>query len=160
MGSGKSTIGKLLASRLSLQLVDLDDFIVEKAGKEIPQIFADEGEQIFRDMESELLEQVVKSGIHQVIATGGGVVLSAKNRELIQEEAAVIWLDAPVEVLAGRIAGDANRPLLENVHPLDKMKALAEERNDLYAEVSHLRVDTGKLSDKEAVDKVVHFLSE
>ena len=160
MGSGKSILGKLIASRLSLLLVDLDDLIVEKAGKKIPQIFADDGEQTFRDMESDLLEQVIRSDVNQVIATGGGVVLSVKNRRLIQEEGMVIWLDAPVEVLANRIAGDTNRPLLDNVHPLHKMKALAEERNALYAEVSHLRINTDKLSDKEAVDKIIHFLSE
>ena len=72
----------------------------------------------------------------------------------------VIWLDASPEELASRITGDNNRPLLNDVDPLEKMRALTEERNPLYAEIADLRIDTGTVSDQEAVAKIITFLSE
>ncbi len=160
MGSGKSTIGKLLASRLSLSFVDLDKVIVSQEGKVIPDIFNAAGEAGFRKLEGECLAEVLKRSEPQVIATGGGAILSEANREMMKQSGIIVWLDADVEVLAKRISGDANRPLLNDVNPLEKMKALTGQRNPLYAEVTDLRIDTGKLSAKEAVDKIAAFLSE
>ena len=160
MGSGKSILGKQLASRLSLDLVDLDDEIVRQAGKTIPEIFQNEGEQAFRALESKLLADVLEQNDEQIIATGGGAILSAENRALMKKSGHVIWLDASPMVLAERIAGDTNRPLLDGVDPLFKMISLATQRNPLYAEVADLRVDTEKLTDEEAVAKIVHFLSD
>jgi len=160
MGSGKSILGKQLASRLSLDLVDLDDLIVSQAGKTIPEIFKDEGEEAFRALENKVLAEALAQDNEQIIATGGGAVLSAENRALIKQNGHVIWLDASPTVLAERIAGDTNRPLLDDVDPLFKMISLATQRNPLYAEVADLRVDTEKLSDKEAVAKIINFLSD
>ena len=78
----------------------------------------------------------------------------------MQQHSTVIWLDASPETLAARISGDSNRPLLDNVDPLIKMQELTQQRNPLYKEVADLHVDTGKLSDKEAVAKIMAFLSE
>ncbi len=160
MGSGKSILGKQLASRLSLELVDLDDLIVSQAGKTIPEIFKGEGEEAFRALESELLAEVLAQDDEQIIATGGGAILSAENRAMMKQSGRVIWLDASPTVLAERIAGDTNRPLLDGVDPLFKMISLATQRNPLYAEVADLRVDTEKLSDEEAVAKIINFLSD
>jgi shikimate kinase len=160
MGSGKSILGKQLASRLSLVLVDLDEKIVLQEGRSIPQIFEDDGEKAFRALESASLVDVLASDKPQVIATGGGAILSAENRALMKEKGKVIWLDASAEILAARISGDSNRPLLNDVNPLNKMLKLTAQRNPLYAEIADLRIDTGKLTDKEAVAKIVAFLSE
>ena len=160
MGSGKSTIGKLLASRLSLSFVDLDEVIVKQEGSTIPDIFDTVGEVGFRKLESRYLTEMLMKNEPQVIATGGGAVLSEANREMMKQSDTVVWLDADVEILAKRITGDANRPLLHDVNPLEKMKALTKERNPLYAEVADLHIDTGNLSAKEAVDKIAVFLSE
>ena len=160
MGSGKSILGKQLASRLSFKLIDLDDEIVALAGKNIPDIFKDEGEEAFRALESRLFAEVLAQNDEQIIATGGGAVLSAENRALMKQYGHVIWLDASPTVLAERIAGDTNRPLLDDVDPLFKMISLATQRNPLYAEVADLRVDTEKLSDEEAVAKIINFLSD
>lgn len=158
MGSGKSTIGKLLASRLSLNFVDLDKVVVAQQGKSIPQIFEQDGEAVFRAFESQALKEALNVQ-DSVIATGGGVILSEYNRELMKQAGQVIWLDARPEVLAARITGDSNRPLLHDVDPLEKMKALTSERNPLYAGIADLRIDTGLMNTKEAVDTIADFMS-
>lgn len=162
MGSGKSTLGRQLASQafFSGSFVDLDGLIVKEAGKSIPNIFAEEGEAVFRTLESICLAEVLQSSSEQVVATGGGAILSATNRVLMKEKGAVIWLDASPEILAERISGDKNRPLLNGVDPLEKMITLTKQRNPLYAEIADLRIDTGVLSDKEAVAKIMGFLSD
>jgi len=133
--------------------------IVQAQGKSIPQIFEHDGEAIFRALESQALEEALKLK-NSVIATGGGAILSEHNREMMKQAGRVIWLDASPEVLAARITGDSNRPLLHDVDPLEKMKALTSERNPLYAEIADLRIDTGLMNTKEAVDKIAAFLSE
>ncbi|MDQ6989239.1 MAG: shikimate kinase [Mariprofundaceae bacterium] len=166
MGSGKSTLGKLLQTQLvsqadpSVQLVDLDDEIVRQAGKSIPQIFADSGEQVFRDLECVCLARCLEKSGSQIIATGGGAILSADNRALMQQKSTVIWLHASPEILAQRIAGDRNRPLLDGEDALQKIRALSVVRNPLYAEIADLRVDTGLLSDQEAISSILEFMAE
>ncbi len=159
MGSGKSTLGKLIASRAFLPFVDLDELIVKQAGKKIPQIFHDEGEDSFRALESECLAHCLESD-QQVLATGGGAVLSPTNRTLMRDKSRVIWLDANPEILAARISGDGNRPLLNGVDPLSKVLELTAQRNALYREIADLKIDTGSLSDQEAVAKIIDFLSD
>ncbi|MDX8401571.1 MAG: shikimate kinase [Mariprofundaceae bacterium] len=160
MGSGKTTIGRLLAARLRCPFEDLDEAIVARAGKPIPRIFAEDGECVFRAIEGEALEGVVRRGGYRVLATGGGVVLRAPNRARLKRAGPVIWLDAPPEVLAARIAGDPNRPLLHGVDPLARMRELDRARRALYREVADLRIDVGRLAPDAAVDAIAAFLSE
>ncbi|MDQ7058024.1 MAG: shikimate kinase [Ghiorsea sp.] len=134
--------------------------LLHQVGKTIPEIFKNDGEQAFRALESRLLAEVLADDNQQIIATGGGAVLSADNRALMKQSGQVIWLGASPDILAKRITGDSNRPLLADVDPLEKMKALSAERNPLYEEVADLYVDTGKLSDKESIEKIINFLSD
>ncbi len=155
MGAGKSTIGRLLAARLGFDFVDMDERIVEKAGKSIPRIFEEDGECVFRALEGEVLQALCTAHEKQVLATGGGAILSAPNRERIKHAGVVIWLDAPPELLAKRMIGDKNRPLLKGVDVLSKAKELDRQRRKHYEACANFRVDTSKLSAKQAVEEIM-----
>lgn len=158
MGSGKSSIGRRLAKYLDLPLIDLDDYIVEKMGKSIPEIFADEGEEAFRDMESEALAEVL--GKRAVIATGGGAVMREANRALLKQHPPVIWLKATPEFLAGRIDGDSNRPLIATGGTLQKLQKLAEIRYPIYEAIADFTLPRSDMKKPAAMQAILLFLSE
>src|ERR1043166_7259093 len=101
MGSGKTTVGKLVAERTGMEFIDLDETIVERAGRPIPAIFELDGEEAFRRMETDALREAL-SATHAVIATGGGIVTRAENRRLLRQIGTVFWLDAPADELLSR----------------------------------------------------------
>lgn len=161
MGAGKTTIGRLLAARFALAFIDLDEVIVERAGKPIPTMFAQQGECLFRALESEMLALYCTDDREgRVLSTGGGAVLLAANRERMRRCGTVVWLHAAPEVSAARIEGDANRPLINGVDPLAKARELARIRTPLYEAIADLRIDTGRRSAQEAVDDIHAFLSQ
>lgn len=155
MGSGKSTVGPVLAELLRLPFVDLDRMIVETAGCEIHEIIAVRGEEEFRRIESDLLREASEGAA--VIATGGGVVLRAENRELMRSRGMPIWLDAPFDVCWQRISDDSTiRPLAP-----DRATALERfrQRRALYAE-SRLRVETGMKTAEEIAREILSNIAE
>ncbi|MFC1536668.1 shikimate kinase [Pseudomonadota bacterium] len=158
MGSGKSSIGRRLAKHFGTSLIDLDNYIVEKAGKSIPEIFAEQGEEGFRDLESEALNEVL--GRHGVIATGGGAVLREENRKLLKEHPPVIWLKASPEFLARRIDGDSNRPLIAAGETLKKLQQLAEVRYPLYEQCADFILPRGDMKKREAIESILQFLTD
>jgi shikimate kinase len=138
-GSGKSTVGTLLAQQLGVSLRDTDADIVASAGREIAEIFVDDGEAAFRALERDAVRAAL--GAHPgVLALGGGAVVSADTRELLRGHT-VVFLDVGLADAARRVGFDTSRPLLlGNVR--GQLKALLEERRPLYAEVAALTVDT------------------
>jgi len=158
MGSGKSSIGRRLAEHLNLPLIDLDDAIVAKSGLSIPEIFAQQGEAKFRRLETRALRKAMTK--QAVIATGGGVVLSKKNRAILKGKAPVVWLKASPEFLAGRIHGDTNRPLIASGNTLNKLQELARVRNPLYKECADLCLPRDAMKKQEAVQAIVDYLSD
>lgn len=133
MGAGKTTVGRLLAKELDYGFVDTDA-VIEKAAcdKPITQLFADEGEAGFRQMETQVLAQVC-AFTKLVIATGGGIVLRPENWSYLHH-GLIVWLDVPVEILYARLAEDTTRPLLQDNDPKGKLKLLLKERQPLYSQ--------------------------
>lgn len=159
MGSGKSTVGKLVADRTGREFIDLDAMIEKRAGKKIVDIFEEAGEEGFRDLETETLEDVA-SATHAVIATGGGVVIRPENRRILQDLGIVVWLDAPPEELLRRIGDDESRPMLHGQNPLKRLERLLSDRRGFYADASHIHLDTTELTPDEIADRVGLELSK
>ena len=144
-GSGKSTVARELIARLQLPLHDTDALVVAATGMPVAQLFAERGEAAFRTLETAALIAAL-TGTPAVIATGGGIVLRAANRRLLQANAFVVWLDAPDTTLLARLlAHDEARPLLAD-DAAARLAALRAARTPLYAEVAHLQVATANLT--------------
>jgi len=161
MGAGKSAVGRLLAERLGRPLIDTDALVEQQAGMSIPEIFAAEGEAGFREREAAVLAAVA-AGADQVIATGGGAVLRPANREALRASGLVIWLYAPPEALYHRAKaqGVERRPLLAGADPLERLQALANEREAAYQAAAHLRVETDRLPLVAVVEQILAAVAE
>lgn len=156
MGAGKTTVGRQLAKRLARPFFDSDHEIVARTGVPIPTIFEIEGEEGFRRREVQTIHELTEtSGI--VMATGGGVVLSAENRRRLHETGWVVYLNVPPAMLYERTRHDRNRPLLHVADPLAKLEELHAIRDPLYREAAHMVVDGGHLL---ASGIVMHLLRE
>jgi shikimate kinase len=145
MGAGKTTVGRLLANFLDKKFYDSDREIQKRTGVNIPLIFEIEGEAGFRKRETEMLSELVKTE-DIVLATGGGAVLSAENRELLRRSGTVIYLRATIDDLWRRTRHDKNRPLLQTQDPRTKLTELYTQRDPLYRETAHIIVESGKRS--------------
>lgn len=143
MGAGKTTVGRLLAKHYGCAFHDSDHEIEARTGVKIPVIFEIEGEAGFRKREEAVIADLTAlSGV--VLATGGGAILSAANREHLVKNGLVIYLRGTPEHLYERTRHDRNRPLLQTEHPLAKLRELYAQRDPLYREVADVVVDTGR----------------
>lgn len=160
MGAGKSAVGRRVAARLGRPFLDTDELVVERAEMSIPEVFEQDGELMFRALESESLRHAVASEPTPLIAAGGGVVLSDTNCEILGEHTTVVWLDAPPEVLADRVGDGADRPLLSGSGPgvLDRLRAIDASRRARYETVADVVVDATADVD-EVVEAVVAALA-
>lgn len=132
MGCGKSSIGKRLASTLELRFVDADDEIEKAADMSINEIFAQLGEEQFRDGERRVIARLLTGG-PQVLSTGGGAFMSEETRGRVKEMGISVWLKAELPVLMRRVMRRDNRPLLKTANPEARMRELLEQRNPVYA---------------------------
>jgi shikimate kinase len=142
MGAGKTTVGRYLAKNLGLDFYDTDQEIEKRTGVRVPTIFEMEGEAGFRKREVSMIDELTQLP-NIVLATGGGAVLSADNRQHLASRGHVIYLRASVQDLFLRTRFDRNRPLLQNNNPKAKLEQLFAERDPLYLEVADNIVDTG-----------------
>lgn len=158
MGTGKSTIGRELSKCLNYKLVDTDQMIVDLAGKPIPQIFKDDGEPAFREIETQVLVDLQQYQGH-IISTGGGIIVSERNRELLKQLGYVVWLVATPEEILDRTARNTNRPLLNNDDPEGTIRKLLEKRTPLYDKVADLSIETDQLCFNEICTGVTESAS-
>ena len=154
MGSGKSSIGRLVAARLGFQFVDTDAVLVEREGREIAEIFAREGEARFRDLESAVLASL-SARDRCVISTGGGVVLREENRALLHDLGFTVWLTASEDVIFQRVSRNTKRPLLQTANPRETVAQLLAARRPLYEAAAQFTVETSALPHAAAADAVI-----
>ncbi|MEA3213828.1 MAG: shikimate kinase [Chthoniobacter sp.] len=154
MGSGKSSIGRQIAGRLGFRFVDTDALIVQGAGLPIAEIFARDGEEAFRDLETAAIESLAHTG-HCVIATGGGVVLRERNRALLRELGLVILLTASEDVIFERVSRNTRRPLLQTPNPRETVSRLLAARQPSYEAAAQWTLDTSTLSHAQSATAVI-----
>lgn len=142
-GGGKSTVGRQLARRLNWNFVDSDTVIEQRIGCSIRAYFEREGEQSFRDIETQVLSELVDAQ-RTVLATGGGAVVREANRKLLHSHTQVVYLRSTPEELFRRLRHDTQRPLLQVADPLGRLKQLYDERDPLYRQTAHFVIETGR----------------
>lgn len=158
-GTGKTRIGRELAKALGKEFTDTDDLIVEKAGKGIPEIFKQDGEGKFRDLESRVLGEVAAKG-DLVVGCGGGVILRKRNIEKLKKSGVIILLEASPEKIYGRISGDHNRPALTDKNEFEEIRQVLAERKGNYEKAADYKVDAGNFSIRENVGQIIEILKK
>jgi len=157
MGSGKTEVGKRLAQRLGYAFLDTDKLIEEKTGKSISEIFREEGESSFRELETEVIKNL--SGITgYIISTGGGIVIREENILSLKNIGLVIWLKASPETIFNRISSETDRPLLNVENPLEHIKKLLSIREQFYSRAD-VSIDTDGLEVDEVVKTILNLES-
>ena len=159
MGAGKTTIGKSLANYLDKTFIDSDHEIQKRTGVKIPVIFEIEGEAGFRKREEDMLHELLEID-NIVLATGGGIILNEKNRNLLKQKGTIIYLRASVNDLWHRTRHDKNRPLLQTKDLQAKLTQLYDQRDPIYRKIAHIVVESGKQSVHQMVKLLVQQLTD
>ena len=153
-GSGKSTVGRQLARRLQLPFIDSDQVIEQRLGCSIREYFEREGEERFRDIEENVIDELTLT--HQgVLSTGGGSVLRPLNRERLRSRGQVVYLHSSPDEVFRRLRHDTNRPLLQVSDPLGQLSSLYAIRDPLYRETATLVIQTGRPSVAALVTSII-----
>ena len=161
-GTGKTSVGSLLARSLGRKVIDLDGVVTANAGKSVSEIFQDGGEVSFRDLESSALESVSQTE-NAVISLGGGAILRAGNRAIIRSTGVCVWLDCDAETIAGRLQQDdvsvEQRPALTKLDELQEICELLQTRHPLYQEAADHRLDTAGKTIEQVADEIMGWLA-
>lgn len=155
MGTGKTTVGRILAQQLDWVFTDTDAYIEEQAGMTISRMFQEHGEDYFRERETESLKELLQRQ-GQVVSTGGGAVLREENRRLMLENGLVVAMLADEAVIVERVKGDAGRPLLQGDLE-ERVRTLVEARRHAY-DFAHVQLHTDNLSPLEAARRIQEML--
>ena len=153
MGSGKTTIGRVLSDALNKDWIDLDNYIEMQTKKRISDIFAEKGESYFRSLEQMYLKQLIDEGTG-IISTGGGVITTPENISLLQKTCS-IYLEYPFEILYERIAGDRNRPLATSYEALYER---FNKRLDLYEKAGKVKIDCKNKGINQITQEIINYL--
>jgi shikimate kinase len=154
MGAGKSSVGRCLQRRISRVCFDTDELVAARAGMSITEIFSKDGENRFRDLESEVLRELSQTE-SAVIVTGGGIVLREDNVARLKELGMIVWLEAEEAVLFERASRRGNRPLLQTADPRATLSELLRTRMPLYEKAADFRVDTTRLTPNDICDIIL-----
>lgn len=165
MACGKSSVGSMLSRRLHWKMIDTDTYIERKAGKKITQIFAEDGEAYFRQLETECIQTLLREygedkKENVVFATGGGLPMREENRKLLKELGTVYLLEASRETIYGRVKGDTTRPLLQCDNPLEKIGQMLEQRREAYEAAADIRITVDGKRIGEIAEEIVHYQEE
>jgi len=157
MGVGKSTLGLKLADSLNYYFIDSDQEIEDREKKSINDIFAQNGEKYFREAERKLIEEITYRDENIIISLGGGAFINEASREILQQKALIIWINASVNVILQRIGNKANRPLLNQADKRKTLEELARKRSPIYSQCD-LKFDTGEESHEVIIQKIKKYL--
>ena len=158
MGAGKTTIGRRLANRLGIPFRDADHEIEAAANMSVAEIFAEHGEEHFRDGEKKVIARLLDAG-NQVLATGGGAWMNSETRELVKDKGISVWLKAEFDILMARVRKRSHRPLLKDPDPEGVMRRLMAERHPVYADAD-ITVMSVQVPHERIVDSVVEALED
>jgi len=159
MGSGKSTIGQLVANRLNREFYDSDRYIEQKTGVDIPCIFDIEGESGFRLRETNALKELTLLN-NSVLATGGGSVLRSENRKLLQGNSYIIFLDTSVNEQMRRLQRDKKRPLLQTENPRERLENLFSQRKPIYQQLADYTVRTDRCQARKLAAEIAQHIQQ
>ena len=160
MGTGKTVVGKALAEKLNKEFVETDALIEQKAGKSIPEIFQQDGEMAFRELEIEVIKKVAQ-GQNLVIACGGGIVLNKINIDRLRQEAIIVYLTASPKVILRRTSGDGEeRPLLNVADKAAEIRELLRFRKPFYERAADIKINTSRLNIASVAEQIISKLKE
>lgn len=154
MGCGKTTVGIGLSYRLKRPVEDTDKRIEREQGMTVSEIFASQGEETFRKLETQLLECMCREECCRIVATGGGLPMRPENRSLLKELGSVVYLRVQPETVYERLKEDTTRPLLQGENPMGRIRSMLEQRHPVYQQTADLVVDVDDLTVEEIVDKI------
>ena len=156
MGTGKSAVGRVIAQKLEFHFIDTDDVIEQTSKAKISDIFAEHGEDYFRDLESQAVKSVALMK-NQVVATGGGVVLRPSNIDLLRTGGPIFCLNATPKAIWDRVRSSRSRPLLRGPEPLKKIETLLDKRAPYYALADH-QIETTGVSVDRVADEIISYM--
>lgn len=156
MGTGKSTVGRVIAQKLGFHFIDTDDVIEQTSKAKISDIFAEHGEVYFRDLESQAVKSVALMK-NQVVATGGGVVLRSSNIDLLRTGGPIFCLNATPKAIWDRVRSSQSRPLLRGPDPLKKIETLLDKRAPYYALADH-QIETTGVSVDRVANEIISYI--
>ena len=160
MGVGKTVVGKALAEKLNKEFVELDALIEQKAGKSIPDIFQQDGEVAFRELEIEATKDTARRK-NLVIACGGGIVLNKINIDRLRKEAIIVYLTASPQIILKRVSGDGEeRPLLNVADPASEIRELLRFRKPFYERAADIKIDASKLDISAVTEQIISQLKK